>query len=235
MWTFPLVLCLVFAQGLTAQDRARDLDRFFVEWLRAHGEKDVVQGGGGVGVKGKPARLRTSIYGSNKNGNSFVVELEFRVKLPDSREIVEFVAGFGDTEDAAIDDCQINFTLTTAHVLYKAFFNEDDPHQTIERVNIGGQAREVLRGDFYVRRSEKDAKLDFESVRAGVLELLGKQKLGPGPHWIKNVYGQSEGKPFTVAATVDNHDSEELTAAIQKLPWPTAVTGYMAKEFMVVR
>src|SRR5690349_3578195 len=112
--------------GISIGGKTRE---FFTDWLREHGETNVVVDAAGVGLKGSAARLRASLYGSEQHAsNSFVAELEFRVHIPSGGEIVEFVAGSGESFDRAVDDALVNFTLTTFHVLYKAFFNPADPH-----------------------------------------------------------------------------------------------------------
>src|SRR5581483_11038702 len=80
-------------------------DEFFTKWLQAHGESNIVADASGVGLAGNPTRLRWSLYGSEQHTNgNFNTELEFRVRLPDQREIVEFVAGTGSSQQKAEDD-----------------------------------------------------------------------------------------------------------------------------------
>lgn len=96
-----------------------------VEADRLGAETDV-----GVGVGNNATRLRASLYGSKPSNKGCVVEMEFTIKLPDNRSITEFVAGIGDSEAQAISDAQLNFMLTTFHVVYKGFINDADPHMT---------------------------------------------------------------------------------------------------------
>src|SRR5262245_34639088 len=133
------------------------IKEFLVQWLEAHGHKDVVVDAGGVGVGDNATRLQGSVFGSKHHENrGFVTEVEFTVRLlPLQSKITEFVAGIGKTEEEAIKDALLNFTLTTFHVVYKGFINADDPHMTIDSVVINGVSRDVIAGDLYMRSEKK--------------------------------------------------------------------------------
>jgi len=210
------------------------MKEFLVKWLEAHGHKDVVVDAGGVGVGDNATRLQASVYGSKHHENrGFVTEVEFTVRLlPSQRKITEFVAGIGKTEEEAIKDALLNFTLTTLHVVYKGFINADDPHMTIDSVVIDGVSRDVIAGDLYMR-SEK--KPDLHAMRAQIQDALKNLPLTAGPHWIKVVYGQINSKPTTVAVTLDNADHPDLTEAVKNLNWPRRDGFYMVKQFILVK
>ena len=215
--------------------RRPEMDAFFVKWLEDHGHNDTVVDEQGVGIAGNPTRLRSGLWASKHENEQFLVEVEYAIQLDGGREIVEFVAGLGDTEEQAIADTQLNFILTTFHAVYKGFMNADDPHMTVDMVNIGGTTREVIAGDVFLRGSNTDEKLDLTGIRKQIQGTLQNVTLTEGPHWIKVVYGQKAGKPLTVAVTVDNADHPELTAAVTNLTWPRSAEVYMAKQFLVVK
>ncbi|MCI0357825.1 MAG: DUF6348 family protein [Planctomycetaceae bacterium] len=232
-----LLLSLVVAAGCGPAASKTDarLEKFFVEWLQGHGETKIVTDAKGVGLEGNPARLRASIYGSERQQDGgYVVETEFRMTLPGGAEIVEFVAGIGDSEDAAIDDSMVNFTLTTFHVVYKAFLNPNDPHQTIKEVAIGGKPRQVAFGDLFLR-GEQGINADLNAMQPSIEDALGGLALSDGPHWIKIVYGQHNKAPTIVAVTLDNNDQLELTEKIKQLDWPKHDGFYMVKQFIVIK
>ena len=234
------IFILVFALGCRDQTatparapRRPELDNFFSEWLKAHGHEDVVIDDGGVGIAGNETRLYASLYGSNKHDDgSYVVEVEFTIRLPARGQITEFVAGMGDTEASAINDALMNFTLTTFHVVYKGFINAEDPHMT---ARINGADREVIAGDIMLRGGPNEGKLDLEPLRAEILKALKQTSLSPQPHWAKIVYSQQAGKPLTVAVTLDNNDELKLTEMVKRLSWPQFDGIYMAKQFIVVK
>jgi hypothetical protein len=71
-----LLVSLIVAGGCTPAAPKADakLETFFVEWLKGHGETKIVTDAKGVGLEGNPARLRASIYGSEKqNDGGYVV------------------------------------------------------------------------------------------------------------------------------------------------------------------
>jgi hypothetical protein len=238
-----IVVAFILAPGCRDQaatparaPRRPELDNFFSEWLKAHGHEDVVIDDGGVGIAGNETRLYASLYGSNKHDDgSYVVEVEFTIRLPARGQITEFVAGMGDTEASAINDALVNFTLTTFHVVYKGFINAEDPHMKATKVTINGADREVIAGDIMLRGGPQETKLDLEPLRAEILEALNQSSLSPQPHWAKIVYSQQGGKPMTVAVTLDNNDELKLTEAVKRLSWPRIDSFYMAKQFIVVK
>lgn len=214
--------------------RRADLDDFFVKWLEGHGHTDVVVDAEGVGIKDNATRLQAGLYGSKQSQKGgFVVEVEFTVQLPAGGAITEYVAGMGDTEEKAINDALANFTITTFHVVYKAFMNADDPHMTTTSLEIDGVKREVIAGDLMTRGSGREDKKQAPAIRAEILELLKKLQVKSGAHWIKVVYGQNNGQVITAAATIDNVADNELTEALKRLNWPKG-GFYMAKEFIII-
>jgi hypothetical protein len=216
--------------------RRPEMDDFFVKWLKAHGHADVVVDAAGVGVAGNATRLRASLYGSKRHADGgFVVEVEFTVRLPSGREITEFVAGMGDAEEKAINDALLNFTLTTFHVVYKGFINPADPHTTMTKVAVGGVDRDVIAGDIFMRGTASGTDVDLNAMRSEIQGVLKDVPLAPGPHWIKVVYSQNDGKPMTVAVTLDNADHLGMTRAVERLKWPRRDGFYMAKQFIVVK
>lgn len=191
----------------------REWEEFFTQWLKGHNETNVVCDADGVGIEGNAMRLTASRYSSTKQQGGYLVEVEFRVRLPSGGEIVEYVAGMGTTEDQAVKDALANFTLTTFHVVYKSFMNSSDPHQTVETVPIGGSPRKLAMGDLYMR-GDPDAPVDLNAMRPQIQDAISRLDLSDEPHWIKIVYGQDKGEPIMVSATLDNGEDEPLTSAI---------------------
>lgn len=225
-------------EAVTPSNRpnAPGTDDFFAGWFKAHGHENVVIEPAGVGVADDDTRLRASLYDSKQHDNGgFVVETEFDVRLPDGRSVVEFVAGMGESEEQAVRDSMLNFTLTTFHVVYKGFINDADPHMKAEKIVVGGQQRELIAGDFYMRGGQSFEKLDMDGVQKQIKEAVARLPLAPAPHWIKIVYAQNDGQSMTVSVTLDNAGHPELTAAVEQMPWPKVKEFYLAKQFLVVR
>jgi len=216
--------------------RSSAAETAIADLFKAHGEKGVVTGPDGVGIEGNATRIRAAIYGSKPQGSGFVVETEFRIHLPSGDEIVEYVAGVGDTEKKAIDDTLVNFALTTFHPIYKCFVNPADKHQPLHAIILrDGQKREVAMGDILLRGGASKPPMDLNSLRPGIQTEIAKLPLAGGPHWVKIVYGQSKSTPMTVSVTLDNSEHEGLTKAIKALDWPRRDEVYIAKEFIVIK
>lgn len=216
--------------------RRSDMDDYFVSWLKAHGHKDVVVDAEGVGLAGNATRLRAGLYGSNHHDQQgFVVEVEFSVALPSHQEIVEYVAGTGETEDKAINDALVNFTLTTFHVVHRAFIDFNDPHMTSSTIKINGEDRELIAGDILMRGQADGKNVDLNGMRAEINRVLAKAPIGRGSHWIKIVYCNMNGEPGTVSATLDNAEDQSMTDAVRNLNWPRQKEFYMAKQFIVIK
>lgn len=210
-------------------------EQFFSDWFKNHGHADVVADSNGVGIDGNPTRLNASLYGSDQKPDSCVIETEFRIQLESGREIIEFLAGTGTDEEAAINDSLLNFLLTTFHPVYKAFINADDPHLDSEVIEIDGIKREVILGDLYARSSEQSTRLDLHEMRPQILEALKGVQMSREPHWIKIAYLQVDNQPKIVSATFDNGERQSLNDQIAKLKWPKSDGPYMAKQFIVIK
>lgn len=236
MRTCLCVVVIGLAAGCAKESTKSKCDAFFADWLKAHGETNVVVDAQGVGIAGNATRLKASLYGSQRHKvGGYLVETEFRIRLPSNDEIVEYLAGTAETEDQAVNDCLANFTLTTFHVIYKAFLNPADPHQQVEPAAIGGQPREMVMGDILLRGNTSDQPLDLNTMRSQIRAAITGLSLSGQPHWIKIVCGQHRGEIIEVSATLDNHEHSALTSAIKGLKWPKVDGFYMVKQFIVVK
>ncbi len=181
-------------------------------------------------------RLKAFLYDSRKATKvGFVVELQFTIRLPSGQTITEFVAGTGNSEDEAISDAKVNFILSTFHVVYKSFINAADPHLEAKAVMIKDTKREVIMGNMLGRGAPLEKNDTFIAVEKEIKESLKGMPLSAGPHWIKIVYSQRDGKPMTVSAKLDNQDHKEFTEVVKNLNWPRSDSFYMAKLFIVVK
>jgi len=234
VWLFGASLLLVFC-GCSRSAPEASSNEFFTRWLQNHGESNIVSDAKGIGLRDNPTRLRFSLYDSSKASNSYTGELEFRVRIPDGREIVEYVAGSGESAKQAEDDAKINFVLSTFHVIYRGFFNSNDPHQIEEKITINGQPRVLLLGDTMARSQSGSNSPEISPLRNRFREILSPLPLSAQTHWIKIVYGNQHSNVMLCAVTMDNNDAPELTEAVKKLPWPKREEFYMVKQFILVK
>jgi hypothetical protein len=213
-------------------DEYRD---FFVGWLKAHGEKDVVSLSEGVSVAGSPVRFSARTYGVDHEGKSSTVEIEFTTLLPDKRTVVDYVAGWDEDIKSAKADAIANFTLTTLHVLCSALINDKDPHLRPQMHNVGGKPRAFYIGGWGIRTQSPIERAALERLSRHVVDCIIGAGLDDQMHWVKVVYGQNKGKLIVSEATFDNFLDKRMTAAVNKGPWPKKDDFYMLKLFVLVK
>jgi hypothetical protein len=231
----PLLLIALLAGCAQGPDR-RKTDAFFIDWLKSHGETNIVVDARGVGLAGNPTRLRSSLYGmKTEHDGDYTAEMEFRILLPSKAEIIEFVIGMGKTQEAAIKDSELNFLLTSFHVIYRSFLNAADSHQMVHRVTLNGATRELMMGDIYIRGGDAKRKMDMDGLRSDIRTAICGLPLSPQPHWIKIVCGQAPGRALILSAALDNYEHESLASALKALKWPAPEKGYLLKLFIVVK
>jgi hypothetical protein len=232
---YPALL-LAILLGCSRSSPTPKSNEFFVTWLQGHGESNVVVDAHGVGIAENPTRLRWSLYGSEQHTNgSFTAELEFRVLMPDRREIIEYVAGSGDTLKQAEDDAKVNFIVSTFHVIYRSFLNPNDPHQTEQKITNNGQPRVLVLGDTMTRSQTTNSSPNMFPLRDRFREILASQPFSPQTHWIKIIYANHHSNVMHCTVTLDNEGSPTLTDAVKNLPWPKQQEFYMVKQFVVVK
>ncbi len=121
------------------------------------------------------------------------------------------------------------------HVIYRSYMNPNDPHQTEEKITIGGRPRLLVLGDAMTRTGSTNSSLDIFPLRDGFRKDVSAASLSQQTHWIKIVYGNHHSRATVCAVTLDNEDSPLLTEAVKALPWPKQEEFYLAKQFMVVK
>jgi hypothetical protein len=228
--------------GVAAANRKEDeiskaARSFLSAWLADHGETNIVNDETGVGVDSSPTRL-WAFRGKLNEGEISTSEVEFRIVLPDGREIVEFVAGLQASEsgDDRASMAMVNFCMSTLHVVYSCFMNQNDPHMTHKDVTLGGKEFILTSGEMFAFGNEESLP-DFSEISKQIEATLLKSglKLSSQAHWLKIVYGHHDGKEVVVSVTLDNEDQPMLTDRISQLSWPHSNGFYMAKEFIVLR
>ena len=206
---------------------------FFVQWLEAHGEKDVINDETGVGISAAETRLWAFLYGSNETKNGiFIVQLEFRIVLPGGREIQEFVAANGNTQDDAINRCFENFTLSTFHTVYACFMNPEDDHVLREEIEINGRKMKYTTSGIMAFMGSDS--IEFTGVSDQIREMVKSANVEHRVSWLKFVYGQARGEAVSPSALMNNEPFPVLTEQLPKLDWPTTESFYMAKQFVVL-
>lgn len=216
-------------------DEVTELARaFFVKWLKASGEANIIDDETGVGVSNNDIRLWAFQQSMTLKKKEWLAEVDFRVAFPDGREIVEVVGGSGKTKDAAIDSCLANYSLSTLHVVYSCYINPRDAQIEIDRAEINGVPWMFFSAGMMTMSGEEPP--DFDDVATEIRKKLADTPLNNQMHWAKILYGRSsDGTVFECSVTIDNETSKSLAQAVRNLDWPHNDTTYLAKYFLVLR
>ena len=102
-------------------------------------------------------------------------------------------------------------------------------------MRINGQDRQLIAGDIYLRGGPQSGSLELGDILPKVEAALRKLKISSDPPWIKLVYGQFDGQPSVVSATIDNEADSKLTSLLAQLGGPPHESFYMAKQFIVIK
>jgi Family of unknown function (DUF6348) len=211
---------------------------YFQDWLRSHGEENIVVKGDKVTLAGNTTSFSARTYEIEEKPNGVVLEVEFLTTLPDGRVIQDFVTGTGQSLKAAQADVFFNYALTTMHVLYAAFFNTQDEHVTPEIATIHGVSRSIYVGDIMVRGDlpENTPHASFDQIRnhlvAKVKETLPNDNK---VHWFKIMYGQQNHTTMAFEMDIDPDGNPDFRDAVKDTPWQKAEQFYFLKMVILVK
>jgi hypothetical protein len=205
---------------------------FFQEWFESVGATDVETRGAAVSRKGN----RASFAARGFTQTSTDEEVEFLTTLPDGRIIQDFVAGSATETSAAHEEVLHNFSVTTMHVINAAFFDDHDEMQLVRNVTINSKPRKIYVGDILSMGGAlqpDDASALRESVVGAITSTSPKDDL---PHWYKVVYGESDGKPIALEASMDSTSESDFSRKMANVSWPKSGSGfYTFKLFVLVK
>ncbi|MBD8348402.1 DUF6348 family protein [Dysgonomonas sp. HGC4] len=163
-----------------------------------------------------------------------ILQLDVRVKIGINCDIIESVAGFGDNYEIATKRALENFTYNSFHVIFSAFYTSSSSSSEVKKYNctIGDKPFEVTMSNIGVR-----GKLP-ESFPTNWLdqfeEILQKQNLDEGIHWVRLFYAQQDNKMTTCEVLLDNDVWGDVLAHTTKLNWPKSENFFSVRVFMVL-
>jgi hypothetical protein len=218
-----------------ASPSGNEYTTLFHDWLRSHGEENIVIKGDKVTLGNNPASFSARTYEVEQKPNGCLVEVEFLTTLPDGRVIQDFVTGMGKDIKAAQGDVFVNFVLTTMHILYAAFFNEEDPHVMPRLESIHGKTRKLYVGDMMVR-GESPHPNSFAPLREYLVTQI-KETLPNDDkvHWFKVMYGQQLGEMKVCEIDLDPDGNPAIRERINDAPWQKSENFYFLKMFILVK
>lgn len=209
-----------------------EFDDRLAAWLQARQGK-IVRDAEGVGVAGKAprfrGRMRTSLTTSK---GQVMMQVEFRVQLPQGASIVEECAGLAKTEGEAAQIAFDSFANATLPALCQAFLQDGRGELPVQRVTIGGRDRPLITGPTYVFGTSTSAG----AIELNLAPVLAAATLPaqPGPIWGKILCSQRKGGRREVEVHLNGTPDAALAEAIGKLAWPAQPESYLAKIFFIL-
>jgi hypothetical protein len=175
-----------------------------------------------------------------KRENFVVLQVNFSARLPGGRMILQPVAGFGETRDAALAHAEASFLLGTFHVLLGAFVDPDEKHVRQEQRTIAGTPRLVTIGDIVGKQfgTTQPASKPADDTRwqeqfRHDLDTLG---VPPGTHWI-DIYNGFVNDKQILEIQLDNKRWPQMEEKMRFAAWPRTggATLTSVRQFLVVQ
>lgn len=162
-----------------------------------------------------------------------IIQLDIRVNIGINCNIIESVAGFGDNFEIATKRALENFTHNSFHVILSAFYTSSFLDE-VKRYNwiIGDKLFDVTMSNIGVRGKlpepfPTDWLDQFE-------EILQKQNLDEGIHWVRLFYAQQDYKMTTCEVLLDNDAWGDVLTHTTKLNWPKSENFFSLRVFMIL-
>lgn len=215
------------------------VNQALLELFRAHGVEAVRQDDKIVFPK-NGMKAEASFVQEIEQPTVLTVELEVRFEFAPGHIIVEAFAGLGATKEAAATDAFHNFVANSFHVLIAAFLQPDAPKGEDEPVSraewiIGGEKRQVTIGNAGVRGKPPVQGTQLVGWVEPFERKLKQKRLGPGTHWVRLYYSQSQGKVLACEVLLDNEVWKVMQSEVETLAWPSGGAFYSMRVFLVIK
>lgn len=213
-------------------------DREINEWLLkvflGHQVPASIQGNWVV-FPNTATRINAAVSASNPNvKDAVILQIDFRILLPDGRQILHPCAGWADSRAAAIASAEASFLTASFHPILVAFFDADDPHQRPETRTIAGRERRVIEGDILtkvMRDQEVPRNSDWTRQLGTALDRL---QLTGGVHVI-DVYNCFTGESQMLEILVDGRRCTALEQDMLAAAWPKAKPFVSVRQLTIIQ
>jgi hypothetical protein len=179
-----------------------------------------------------PVCMNGEISSTSQRGR--IVQLGFRLLLPDGRIIQQPVVGFAEDEKRAIDSAKASFMLGTLHAWFGAFVDPQDEHVTYETRDLGGWKRIITWGDVVTKTMGTTQPSFNTHWKEQLIQQIDEARLSPGTHWI-DVYNGIVQEKQELEIQLDNQRWTEMEAKMKKAPWPTNGFFTSVRVFLIVQ
>lgn len=153
--------------------------------------------------------IEATLNFSDRTSTVSMVQMDVVFSIGLVKHIVESLAGFGDTPEAAMDNAWRNFINNCFHPILAAFFTKAYDDQIIrEEKVIGGDKYDVVRNYLGIRGKLPE---DFhEEWLSRFEEDFAQYRFPAGIHWIQFYYGQHQSKTSACEIRCDNTIWKEM-------------------------
>jgi len=168
------------------------------------------------------------------SSSATVLQLDVNIEIGVGKGILESCVGMGMSMDAAMADAWKSFLNNSFHVLLTAFFIPEDS-ELISRYQwpVGGRTYEVIMSRTAFR-GELPEPLPLKWY--GEFEnMIKKQELPEGNHWIRLFYAQSAREMMTCEILLDNEIWHSVESEARSFDFPRSNDFLSLRIFMVMK
>lgn len=175
--------------------------------------------------------FKTHIFPRDKGS----CQLDFVMRLPDGRTLIESFGGFGKTPDALARDAVENFTRSSFHVLFRGILLPGSDDQVdVETWTIGGVDYHVTLGPVVHRGQPPEGAQPMSwtpPFEAAVKQLSLPNDLC----WLRFYYAHAKGEMLGMEVLLNNEHWEPVERAMAAFDWPKVSGFYGIRAFFVLR
>lgn len=206
------------------------LMHFLLGMYQSHGAEAARFGNWVIVDRGK-LLARASQVEHSRHPDDLVLRVDF-ITVTRYGHIVEAFAGVGSDLLAALKDACASFQDAAFHVLFKVLLGRPCEHVECEEWVINGLPRRITFG--WVRMRGEPPGDQWDSVMAGLREIIQSHSLPGGLHWVRYFYFYNPLGPPTTELLVDNEICDTLQIRAAGLPWTSTEKGYCVRIFFAI-
>lgn len=162
-------------------------------------------------------------------------QLDFAMRLPGGRTLVESFGGFGKKSDAMARDAVENFTRSSFHIIYRGLLVPGSDDQVeVQTWTIGGVDYHVTLGPV-VHRGHPPEGAHPASWGPHFEAAIAQQSLPDDLCWLRFYYAHAQGETRGLEVLLNNEPWEPIERVMGALDWPKVSSFYGIRAFFVLR
>jgi hypothetical protein len=212
----------------------RDVNQFLLDVAREHGLPARVEGDW-VAFDGSAVRMNGGVALERSGAQDrVVVQIDFRVRLPDGRLVVQPVIGWDKDRLGAIASAQASFLIGTYHAMLGAFIDPGERHVETSRQVIGGRERVLTFGDTLTKVLGGDTPPTGGRWKEQLMTELGGAPIPAGTHWV-DVYNGFVDDKQELEIQLDSQRWPEMEQKMRGADWPRVGHFTSVREFIIIQ